>query len=661
MLARGAQPGRPGIAGSAIAAVDIALWDLRPRSSDLGSPTRSGAPRRACRCTAAVASPASPTRSWPVSSPVGSTRDPCRQDEGRREPARDGTGSQSRARRSATASASSSTPTGLHAQAGPRHGRDVRGVRRDVVRGAGELGRPRRASPRAGSRRRPAWTSPRANTATTCPTSGECSAAGAVDCLQADVTRCGGITGVPPCRRPADAHCLELSSHTAPAGERPRRCACVWHCAISSSSRTTSASGSDAVRRRARRPSPGRCIRIPTRPGSASSSSAPTPSGSGDEGAPVSRPQHFEGMDTVTPVTISRRAGDDAHALADRTRRRHRGRGPLRRRQPRGLLDRRVELPAGADRRRGPATVDDVIATVAPAAARRARSPAAAAAPASPASARNVAVVIDFSKYMNRVCSIDPEQRAARVVEPGCNLDELRGTRRRARPHLRARSRDPQPQHARRDDRQQLLRRALGDGGVLRSRPAHRHQVDRARRPHLRRPALHRRRDLRRRARAHRRAATTPGAEIYRGAARAPRSLRARDPRPLPDIPRRVSGYNLDALLPENGFHVAQALVGTEGTCVVVLEATVRLIDAKPARSLVVLGYPDVYAAGGPRAADPGAPAGRPRGDRRRAHRLHEEEGAAPRRRRPAARRRRVAAGRVRRRHQGRHRRAGAR
>src|SRR5207248_2581950 len=40
-----------------------------------------------------------------------------------------------------------------------------------------------------------------------------------------------------------------------------------------------------------------------------------------------------------------------------------------------------------------------------------------------------------------------------------------------------------------------------------------------------------------------------------------------------PAIPRRVSGYNLDELLPERGFHVARALVGSEGTCVTVLEA----------------------------------------------------------------------------------------
>src|SRR5690606_33354247 len=38
-----------------------------------------------------------------------------------------------------------------------------------------------------------------------------------------------------------------------------------------------------------------------------------------------------------------------------------------------------------------------------------------------------------------------------------------------------------------------------------------------------------------------------------------------------PDIPRRVSGYNLPALLPENGFHLARSLVGSEGTCAVIL------------------------------------------------------------------------------------------
>ncbi len=65
-----------------------------------------------------------------------------------------------------------------------------------------------------------------------------------------------------------------------------------------------------------------------------------------------------------------------------------------------------------------------------------------------------------------------------------------------------------------------------------------------------------------------------------------------------PKIPRRVSGYNLDELLPENGFHVARALVGTESTCMIILEATLELMRNQPVRSLVMFGYPDIYSAG---------------------------------------------------------------
>ncbi len=66
-----------------------------------------------------------------------------------------------------------------------------------------------------------------------------------------------------------------------------------------------------------------------------------------------------------------------------------------------------------------------------------------------------------------------------------------------------------------------------------------------------------------------------------------------------PPIPRRVSGYNLDQLLPgEDGrFNVARALVGSEGTLVTVLEAKCKLIDARAQRVIVMLGYPDVYEA----------------------------------------------------------------
>ena len=65
----------------------------------------------------------------------------------------------------------------------------------------------------------------------------------------------------------------------------------------------------------------------------------------------------------------------------------------------------------------------------------------------------------------------------------------------------------------------------------------------------------------------------------------------------FPQIPRRVSGYNLDELLPERRFNVARALVGTEGTCATVLEAKVKLIHSPQHRSLVGLGYENAFQA----------------------------------------------------------------
>ena len=64
-----------------------------------------------------------------------------------------------------------------------------------------------------------------------------------------------------------------------------------------------------------------------------------------------------------------------------------------------------------------------------------------------------------------------------------------------------------------------------------------------------------------------------------------------------PKIPRRVSGYNLDELLPEAGFNVARALVGSEGTCVLVLNATLRLIENPSCRALVGVGFRDIFIA----------------------------------------------------------------
>ncbi|MFI1158818.1 FAD-binding and (Fe-S)-binding domain-containing protein [Streptomyces sioyaensis] len=62
-------------------------------------------------------------------------------------------------------------------------------------------------------------------------------------------------------------------------------------------------------------------------------------------------------------------------------------------------------------------------------------------------------------------------------------------------------------------------------------------------------------------------------------------------------FPRQVSGYALEQLLPERRFHLARALVGSEGTLAVVLSATIRLLAPPPERALVVLGFSDACAA----------------------------------------------------------------
>ncbi|BBZ45355.1 FAD-binding and (Fe-S)-binding domain-containing protein [Mycobacterium parmense] len=83
-------------------------------------------------------------------------------------------------------------------------------------------------------------------------------------------------------------------------------------------------------------------------------------------------------------------------------------------------------------------------------------------------------------------------------------------------------------------------------------------------------------------------------AEIYRGlkslAERYADDIRST----YPQIPRRVSGYNLDSLLPENNFDVAKALVGSESTLVTVLRAELALVRVPAANALAVLGFPDI-------------------------------------------------------------------
>jgi len=199
----------------------------------------------------------------------------------------------------------------------------------------------------------------------------------------------------------------------------------------------------------------------------------------------------------------------------------------------------------------------------------------------------NVAVILDFSKYMARIIDVDPERKLARV-EPGVVLDHLRAAAEKF--HLTF-APDPAT-HSRctlggmignnscgvhsvmagkTDDNIEELDVLTYDGERMKVGATTDSEIDEL---------------VRRGGRQ---------GEIYASL----RNLRDHYGELVreryPHIPRRVSGYNLNYLLPENGFHVAKALVGSEGTCATVLEATCKLVKSPPARVLLLIAYPDIY------------------------------------------------------------------
>ncbi|WP_245549313.1 FAD-binding and (Fe-S)-binding domain-containing protein [Noviherbaspirillum massiliense] len=202
----------------------------------------------------------------------------------------------------------------------------------------------------------------------------------------------------------------------------------------------------------------------------------------------------------------------------------------------------------------------------------------------------NVAVVMDFTKYMNNVLEIDTEAKTARV-QPGTVLDDLRDA---AGKHGLTFAPDPAT-HTHNTLGGMIGNNSCGPHSVMGGETVHNIvELDVLTYDGVRMTVgATSEEDLRTLG-----AGTGRRAEIYRDLLalrdRYADEIRGR----FPHIPRRVSGYNLEALLPEHGFNVGRALVGSEGTCVVVLEAKVRLLDNPPARSLLVLGYRDVYEAG---------------------------------------------------------------
>jgi FAD/FMN-containing dehydrogenase/Fe-S oxidoreductase len=199
----------------------------------------------------------------------------------------------------------------------------------------------------------------------------------------------------------------------------------------------------------------------------------------------------------------------------------------------------------------------------------------------------NVAVVLDFTKYMNQILEINHAEGYARV-QPGVVLDALRD---RAELHHLTFAPDPSTHNrctiggmignnscgthsllgGKTVDNVQEMKILLYDGTQLTVGATSEAEIERIVGEGGRRGEIY----------AKLRATRDQYADL----------IRARFPR----IPRRVSGYNLDELLPENGFHVSRALVGTEGTCMTVLEAKLRLIHSPPHRVLVGLAYSDSF------------------------------------------------------------------
>lgn len=244
------------------------------------------------------------------------------------------------------------------------------------------------------------------------------------------------------------------------------------------------------------------------------------------------------------------------------------------------------QLPIGVVR---PRDAEDVIATVAACREFGAAVLSRGGGTSIPGQCCNVAVIMDFSRHMRRILSVDYDNLRARV-EPGVVLDALRAEAEKKKLTFAP---DPATHnrctiggmignnscgvHAlmggKTVDNIESMEVLLYDGTRLTVGPMSDEALETAI------------------------AAGGRAGAIYAGLKRIRGNYASLVRERFPDIPRRVSGYNLDQLLPENGFDVARALVGTEATCVTVLEATVRLMKSPQHRQLVVLGFADVFVA----------------------------------------------------------------
>ena len=201
----------------------------------------------------------------------------------------------------------------------------------------------------------------------------------------------------------------------------------------------------------------------------------------------------------------------------------------------------------------------------------------------------NVAVVFDYSRYMHALTSIDPAAKLARV-QPGIVLDRLREA---AELHHLTYAPDPAT-HSRCTLGGMIGNNSCGVHGLLGGKVADNvESLDIVLYDGTRMTV----------------GPTSPDqlealihvggriGQIYSGLAQIRDRYASLIRQKFPRIPRRVSGYNLDELLPENGFHVARALVGSEGTCVNFVSATLNLTASPPFRVLTALAFNDAFLA----------------------------------------------------------------
>src|SRR5215475_9551098 len=184
----------------------------------------------------------------------------------------------------------------------------------------------------------------------------------------------------------------------------------------------------------------------------------------------------------------------------------------------------------------------------------------------------NFAVVLDFSKYMRNMSAVDPVTRTVKV-QPGIVLDRVREA---AEKHALTYAPDPAT-HSRCTIGGMIGNNSCGIHALMGGKTVDNiHSLDILLYDGTRLTV-----------------GTTTDAEleqkiasggregeIYTGLKEIRDHYSSLVREKFPNIPRRVSGYNLDELLPENKFNVARPLVGSEGTCAVVLSATLNLVES---------------------------------------------------------------------------------